>query len=582
MTIETKTTLDDKSYRLPIPDFNKLGDGEMRASEAHEIFSDLLEMGRKRGVKVDRFEELIENYPTVDAYVLFRQFSDLFPHPERSLGMSDNLVDRAVANVFFDDDVDHVNQIRTENGGLSEYLKQESESERLRVAYSTRTTIEDPLFTELHETLYELAEIGGNQPRVDIIEDMLERLEHPWIFTRMLSRDVPMYVGDYMFLDAISQATGFDRSILTEAREVTNDGPLVFLDWAMDDRELATELTPHAKCGVMKAEYDYEPQDIDALQASGDWVAQTKYDGARIFVHHSGDGDIRAYLKGGGSDVTGVIPEINDIDWPDQSFIFDGEITPYDAETGEVKSFQNILRRISRGSTLDEDATPDLEVKFKLFDCLYWMGKDIRKQKFEDRFAVIQTQFLPPMIAQTGDDLEASFHRSLEEGHEGLVMKKLGHEYTLGTRSTDWQKWKAQPEELDVVVTDAHRGGGRISNGIGSLHIALEHDDEWINVGSVGTGFTDAERRHLLLEHEAGELVGQVIQVTFEELQHGGGSDTDNEDTHWALRFPSFDHKRPDGTVDTLTRAAELDGKADEFAEWAEAVADSDSDYLFS
>jgi len=215
MTIETKTTLDDKPYRLPIPDFNKLGDGEMRASEAHEIFSDLLEMGRKRGVKVARFEEVIENYPTVDAYVLFRQFSDLFPHPERSLGMSDNLVDRAVANVFFDDDVDHVNQIRTENGGLSEYLKQESESERLRVAYSTRTTIEDPLFTELHETLYELAEIGGNQPRVDIIEDMLERLEHPWIFTRMLSRDVPMYVGDYMFLDAISHATGFDRSILT-------------------------------------------------------------------------------------------------------------------------------------------------------------------------------------------------------------------------------------------------------------------------------------------------------------------------------------------------------------------------------
>lgn len=563
---DTKPAMGSNEYLFPIPDIDDLGRGRMTANDLHEYYDRLSDMGRKRTVKVELFAEMIREFEPVDCYVVFRQFCETFPHPDRSLNLSTNRIDEAVAEVYFDGDTEHVTEQRNEHGGLSQWLNDND------IGQDPEDADDGMLVTELYATLEKIAETGGEQSKTEMIRSTIEKMEHPWVFTQMCGRDATFYVGSYMYLDAITEHCGYSNDTLKEAWKVCADSPTVFLDWARSDREVTTELQPHARLRGMKAENDYEPSDIPELQESGEWVAQTKYDGARVLVQHSGDGDVRAYLagrkEGGCKDVTAVLPELDDIDWPDCPFIFDAEATPYDKESGDVKPFQNILRRIGRrpDEKLDTDeVTTDLEVRFKFFDCLVWHGKDIRDRKFTDRFSVVKNNFLPPRVAATGEDLEATFHRSLDEGHEGLVMKTKDHEYQLSTRSADWQKWKAQPETLDVVVTDAYRGGGRISDGVGSLHLAVKHDGELVNIGSVGTGFSDDERRELWKQHEASLLEGTLIEVAFEELQRGGGDDLD---TSWALRFPSYNHKRPDGEVDTLRRAAELDGKEDEFEEW--------------
>lgn len=564
-------------YRLPIPTFEELkehlGEGKKTSRAYADVIDRVDEMGRKRTVKTELFESLMESpdqWPAIDMYVLFRMFTDRFPHPERAAGIADHLIEEAVAEAFFDGDVEHVREQSQEAGNVSRWLKDEG------IGGDGST---DPTGVEMYEQLDYLEGVGAENEIRSTILDVIRNMEHPWVFTHLVGQHMAFYVGDYMMLDAAARydlgRTNTVEERLKEAWKVKDDAPLVYTDWARDDVEVVTELKPHSFHSIMKAKYDYEPSDIPDLQESGDWIAQTKYDGARIFVHHSGDGDYRAYMNGG-RDITGVLPELFEEPLssllPDHSFIFDGEATPYDTETGEVLPFQNILRRTSRspGEMMDGSETEDMEVKFKFFDCPYWMDEDIRDRKYEDRFACVKTSLIPPFIAQTGEDLEASFHRSLDEGHEGLVMKRVGHEYQLNSRSADWQKWKAQPETLDVVAMGANRGGGRISDGIGALQIGVEHDGGLVQVGSVGTGFTDEERRDLLREHETGALEGTVIQVEFEELQRGAG-DSDDVDTAWALRFPSYNHKRPDGDVDTLKRAASVDGKEDEFEAWADS-----------
>lgn len=573
-------------YRLQIPTFSELrdsgGPANKRATDLAEVIDQIDEMGRKRTVKTDLFVDLIRGldghdaWSTIDLYVLFRHFTDRFPHPERAPGIADHLIEEAVAEAFgYDEEV--VKSESDDAGSVSRWLKDEG------IGGDGST---NPTAVEMYEQLDYLEGVGSEKEIRDTIRELITNMSDPWVVTHLFGRHLAFYVGNYMMLDAAARCDMVDtdslRERLDQAWHVKDDAPLVFADWSRAETKIQTELEPHSYHAIMKAENDYEPSDVLDLQESGDWVAQTKYDGARVFVHHDGDGDYRVYMNGG-KDITGVIPELFEAplseQLPDHSFIFDGEATPYDAETGEVLSFQNILRRTSRSpdEMMDGTETEDLEVKFKFFDCLYWMDESMIDRSFEDRFRCVQVTFTPPFVAQTGDDLEAAFHRSIEEGHEGLVMKRLGHQYQLNNRSSDWQKWKAQPETLDVAVIDAHRGGGRISDGIGALEIGVEHDGEMVQVGSVGTGFTDEERRDLLREWETGVLEGQVIEVEFEELQVGAGDD-DDIDSAWALRFPSYNHKRPEGDVDTLERAAELDGKSEEFDEWCDSRSTVDDD----
>lgn len=566
----------DMEYRLPIPTFEELQDRLGEGHKTSRAYADIIDrvdsMGRKRTVKTELFESLMEDDATwceIDLYVLFRMFTDRFPHPQRAPGLADHLIEEAVAEAF-DFNEEYVKNHANRVGNVSRWLKEEGIG---------GDGSADPTGVEMYETLDYLEGVGSESEIRNTVRDMIQDMEHPWVFTHLVGRHMAFYVGNYMMLDAAAardhRATESVETELKEAWKVKDDAPLVFADWADDPMSVETELTPHSYHAIMKAKNDYEPSDVPDLQESGDWVAQTKYDGARIFIHHSGDGDYRAYMNGG-RDITGVLPELFEEPLasllPDHSFIFDGEATPYDTESGDVLPFQHILRRTSRspGEMMDGSETEDMEVRFKFFDCPFWMGDDIRERKYKDRFACVQTSLIPPFIAQTGDDLEASFHRSLDEGHEGLVMKKKGHEYQLNNRSSDWQKWKAQPETLDVAVMDANRGGGRISDGIGALEIGVKHDGELVQVGSVGTGFTDEERRDLLREWETGSLKGQVIEVSFEELQAGSG-DSDDADSAWALRFPSYNHKRPDGEVDTLERAADLDGKSEMFESWVDS-----------
>ena len=534
----------DYKYDLPEPDWEA---SELTTTDLAEILIEVDEMGRSRNPKKSLLRELHGLHNETDMYCIMTAIdgTDL-PHPGLPLDVEQNAIYDALGEVYGDGTRESGEAFENRGGDVTAGLRQSSSGGDEAVS----------LGEVFGEWLYELAEANGPNAQADLLEDYVSRLRNPWVLTHIINNDMTLYFGTYMMLRGLEDT--FSGDVFRQYRTCG----AVNLWYLQASRGTATdEIAPHDYHATMKAESTDATEVSEELNQDA-WVAQTKYDGARMFIHHDGDGDVRAYI-GGGKDVTAAIPELDEMDWPDAPFIFDCEATPY--QDGEVVPFENIMTRLTRkpGEEFDADDF-DTDVVFKVFDCLYWKGRDITRRMYDDRLTIVRAVFPPDNVARTGEDLETTFHKSLEAGHEGLVLKRKDGEHSIGGRKDQWLKWKPEPETLDVRVIGCERGGGRLDDRMGALEVGLiGPDDEIVSVGSVGTGFSDDERAEFWSDYETDELVGEIIEVEFEEFQPNSDG--------WGLRFPSFQRRRPDGSVDTVERAARLQDRQDQYEEWLES-----------
>lgn len=547
----SKTASDGKAYRLDLIEPHELESGGMTISKMAAYHNRLDEMGRKKTVKKELFADMIRDHSADDVYVYFRQFSDRFAHPDRALGIGDATMNAAAEQAFA---IDDAKALRGEYGGSLTRALRDNEIGEGGV---------DVDAVALYEQQLHICEASADWEITQLVAEMFERVQHPWVWSQMVGSDFACYVGDYMYVDAIALVDdSITRTMIRRAWGIQNDGPLVVLDWARDDRDLQTECQPHTMIGEMKAKSADAETAVGLRASDEEWVAQTKYDGARLFLHHSGDGDYRAYMAGN-SDVTAQLPELFaeplSSQLPDFPFIIDGEVTPYDPDTGEVLPFQHILKRTGRDpDEMVTSGTGGVEARFKWFDVLNWQGHDVSTHPYHERLEILQSAFTPDLVARTGTDFTAVYQASLDAGHEGVVLKNMDASFEFRKRSSDWLKWKADPMDADLRISGAHEGAGRAAGGVGSLRLQASYHHGWVTVGSVGTGFSNHDRERLWKQHQAGELVGKTVQVSFEELQvSDDGSDI-------ALRFPSFQSLRPDGEPDTVSRLSRIADVEDE------------------
>ena len=322
----------------------------------------------------------------------------------------------------------------------------------------------------------------------------------------------------------------------------------------------------------------------DGIDAWGAAVVETKFDGARVQVHHDGD-ETRIFSRNM-ENVTDPLPEV--VEFVEAELngpaVLDGEVVAVGDE-GDPLPFQEVLRRFRRKYEV-ERMREEVRVELRAFDCLHADGDDLldapltdRRNRLDDLLG--DTDAVEEIVRTADpDEVAATERAALDAGHEGVMLKDPDSAYEPGKRGRNWLKRKPDVETLDLVVTGAEWGEGRRANLLGTFLLSARVDgeaadagggqaaggDEYRTIGKVATGITDEKLESLteLLEPHVVSEDGQdvsidpavVFEVGYEEIQP-----SPTYESGYALRFPRFVSVRSDKSpadADTVSRVARL------------------------
>jgi bifunctional non-homologous end joining protein LigD len=228
------------------------------------------------------------------------------------------------------------------------------------------------------------------------------------------------------------------------------------------------------------------------------WLFELKYDGYRLLAERRGR---EPYLRSrAGHDLTVTFPDIARAvrGLPYEGLILDGEVVVHDRDG--LPSFSRLQRRgriLNRADALR--ASVELPATYWAFDLLALEGHDLRGLPLSARKELLR-EVLPTVGPIRYSDHvvtqgEALYERVTAMRLEGIVGKNADAPYR-GGRSTQWVKVRTVRVEDFVVVGWTEPRGSR--TGFGALHLARYRGEDLVYVGSVGSGFSDAQLDEVL------------------------------------------------------------------------------------
>jgi len=425
---------------------------------------------------------------------------------------------------------------------------------------------------------------GSHDTKRDILFGLFNRTEgdEARYLARLVLSEMRIGVGEGTVRDAVTDAFDVPVEAVERALQVTNDHgevAVVARDRGLDGLD-SLGLAVGRPVGAMLAQAGTV---TDALDEWDEAAVETKFDGARVQVHHDpagiGDGaddpETRLFSRNM-EDVTDPLPEVVEFVERalDEPVILDGEVVAVD-DDGSPLPFQEVLRRFRRKHDVAK-AREDVTVQFRAFDCLHADGDDLldeslteRHQRLAEALGEAGAAALSELtVSDDPDEIAAIEADALDAGHEGIMLKNPESAYTPGRRGRQWLKRKPDVETLDLVVTGAEWGEGRRAELLGTFEVAAPTDDGFAPLGKVATGITDEELADLtdllephVLREDGAEVAIEpavVFEVGYEAIQT-----SPTYAAGYALRFPRFLGVRDDidpADADSLERVERLAG----------------------
>jgi DNA ligase-1 len=429
------------------------------------------------------------------------------------------------------------------------------------------------------DSLASAAGSGSQDHKIDRLFGVFTRCEpiEARYLARLVLGEMRIGVGAGTVRDAIAVAFDVPVEAVERALQVSNDYGLV----ARTARESGLEGVEAIDLELGRPVQAMLAQAGTIEDALSSWeraVVETKYDGARVQIHHdpSTTEPVSIYSRNMQS-VTDALPEVVETieSALDAPAILDGEVVAID-DDGDPLPFQEVLRRFRRKHDVAR-VREDVAVEFHPFDCLHADGKDLLESPLYRRRrrlgAILDEDALGDgidVIGGTVTDEAATIERAsqgaIDAGHEGVVLKDPDSSYTPGRRGREWLKRKPTVETLDLVVTGAEWGEGRRAEVLGTYEVSVRTETGYATAGNVATGVTEEELADLterLVPHAvstAGQTVeiepAVVFEVGYEELQRSPSTESG-----YALRFPRFLGVREDldpSDADSLERVERL------------------------
>jgi DNA ligase-1 len=526
------------------------------------------------------------------------------------LGVGEKMLIKAIAlaTQSTDSEVEKLYKSLGDLGKAAEKLKAMYEEKMKKTNVSILAFIpakRELTVNQVYETLTRVALATGEGSR-DIKLKLLAGLlsdaspKEAKYIVRFVEGRLRLGIGDATIMDALAIVYGggaHARPIIERAYNLRADLGHVAKVLAIEGLEALKKIKPQVGIPIrpMLAERLNDPREM-LKKVGGEAFVEYKYDGERAQIHKAGD-KVWIYSRRL-ENITHQYPDVVEYTRKyikAKEAIVEGEIVAYDPDTGELRPFQELMRRKRKHDI--HLAIKEVPVKVFLFDLLYVDGEDYTMKPLPERRAKLleiieQTdvfQVAEYIKTRDPEELEKFFLKAIEEGAEGVMIKALHRNaiYQAGTRGWLWIKYKRDYKSemidtVDLVVVGAFYGRGRRGGKFGALLMAAYNPEKDVfeTVCKVGSGFKDEdidklpemlkpyiiERKHprVVAKMEPDvwvtpALVAEIIgaELTLSPL-HTCCLDVIKPGVGISIRFPRFIRWRPDKGPEDATTSQEL------------------------
>jgi len=225
-----------------------------------------------------------------------------------------------------------------------------------------------------------------------------------------------------------------------------------------------------------------------------------------------------------------------------------------------------------------------------VFDILAKDGIDLMNIPLSRRRAILEKTIVPGPILMISSHIVTndittlrSYHTTqIQQGLEGVVVKKWEGIYEPGRRGYTWVKFKEEgkigklADTVDSVVMGYYKGEGkRTSFGIGALLVGVKKGDRFVTITKIGTGVSDELWKELVKElgnrktesrpkqyEEIDKILEPDVWIHPSMVVEIAADDITKSPIHgalFALRFPRLVRIRTDKSIDQITTTKELE-----------------------
>ncbi|UCD91710.1 MAG: ATP-dependent DNA ligase, partial [Methanobacteriota archaeon] len=395
--------------------------------------------------RLEMTDHLVELFSKVDPEeidkVTYLTQGKVYPDFEPSeLGLAEKMVIKALASTsgLKETEIEEIWKDKGDMGLVAEEaIDRKTQTTLLGM---TELTVE-----KVYENLEKIASSSGErsqETKMRYLADLLHNAKpaEAKYITRTVMGKMRLGIADMTMIDAlaIAFAEKEHRDEIERAYNVCSDLGKVSRTLAQDGLEEVKKI--HLQVGVpiraMLAERLSTLEDI--LEKTGEKAAfEYKYDGLRLQAHIN-EKKVELFSRRL-EDMTEQFPEfkkdLREV-FKGKEGILEGECVPIDENTGAFLPFQMVSHRRGRKYGLRE-AQEEYPVHLILFDCLYLDGKDLTNEPYRDRRNHLEKAVEPSesimlsevLVTDKVDKAEEFFHRSIEDGSEGLIAKSLESYY---------------------------------------------------------------------------------------------------------------------------------------------------------
>ncbi len=264
----------------------------------------------------------------------------------------------------------------------------------------------------------------------------------------------------------------------------------------------------------------------DVKKYPGDWAIQPKYDGGRVVVRMTPDGDVTLLSRTGKEwkgfrsikkELREFAQTLKEESWLAQTLYFDGEIVTY--VDGKI-NFQVIQRMFMRDDDLEIG-----ELQYVVFDVAteaeWFDSQRTYRQRYSHAELLIgqgtdKIRLVPSRVVSglTHETLEGFCEEFTLQDMEGAMARQLDVTVAL-KRSSSLVKCKTFVDG-EFEIYGMIEGEGKFVGMMGTLQCRMVNGKEF----EIGTGFTDKDREDFWDNKE--EAVGQYAHCRYQGLTDGG------------------------------------------------------------